>query len=122
MLNHTYPAPARTSERGRTLVLRLPSSKPPPCTRMAAGNGPGPSGTCRSRSTGLPPGRVNSTSLRSTGAADRVAREKTRMKSDLRMNREIVTGKWHGQAGRPVLLGQQGEYAFAGAGDDVRGD
>src|ERR1035437_1622216 len=55
---------------------------------MAAGNGPGPSGTCRSRSKGLPPGRVYSTSLRSKSAAASVAKEKTRMKSKLRIGRD----------------------------------
>jgi len=50
-------------------VARLPPSKPPPCTRMAAGNGPGPSGTCTSRRSGWPPGRPYSTPFSSTGAS-----------------------------------------------------
>src|SRR3954469_9290228 len=43
------------------LVARLPASKPPPCTRIAAGKGPGPSGTCRSSSSAWPPGLPYST-------------------------------------------------------------
>src|ERR1700733_15241197 len=73
MLNHANPALASGSNNGRTLVLLLPSSNPPPWTRMAAGNGPGPSGTCRSSSTGLPPGRADLTSLLSIGAPVKVA-------------------------------------------------
>src|SRR4051812_21794075 len=71
MLNHAKPASASGWKVGAMLVPRLPPSKPPPCTRMAAGNGPGPSGTCRSRSNGWPPGLANSTPFWSAGASRR---------------------------------------------------
>src|ERR1039457_1256333 len=113
---------------------------------MAAGNGPGPSGTCRSRSTGLPPGRVYSTSFWSTAAADSVAAQAiARMEMDLRMERivSVPRGQCHGDAlgSTPCqksvetsldaagtsacathLFRQQREDTFAGARDDVRGD
>src|SRR5689334_19749867 len=68
MLNQAKPASASGWKSGRTLVLLLPSSNPPPCTRMAAGNGPAPSGTCRSSSNFLPPASPYATSLWSSGA------------------------------------------------------
>src|ERR1700677_2015126 len=91
MLNHANPALASGSNNGRTLVLLLPSSNPPPWTRMAAGNGPGPSGMCRSSSTGLPPGLAYSTSFLSTGAPVRVAAEAiARMRADLHMQGDSI--------------------------------
>src|SRR5579871_867382 len=89
MLNQAKPALVRGSNRGRTLVLRLPSSKPPPWIRMAAGKGPGPSGTCRSRSWGWPLGRAYSTSFRSRGEAHKAAANRNaESKTDLPMERD----------------------------------
>src|ERR1700679_1364362 len=91
MLNHANPALASGSNKGLTLVLLLPSSKPPPWTRMAAGNGPGPSGTCRSSSTGLPPGRAYSTSFLSIGAAGTVAAQAiARIRADFHMQADSI--------------------------------
>src|SRR5262245_24851476 len=59
------------------LVARLPPSKPPPCTRIAAGNGPAPSGTCRFSSSAYPPGLPYSTPCRSTGPAASTAAHAT---------------------------------------------
>src|ERR1035441_8216026 len=55
---------------------------------MAAGNGPGPSGTCRSSSTGLPPGRGDAPAFFSPPAAVSVAAANiARTKIDLRIAR-----------------------------------
>src|SRR5215471_15612039 len=67
MLNQAKPASASGWQVGDMLVARLPPSNPPPCTRIAAGNGPEPSGTCRSRSSAWPPGLPYSTPVRSSG-------------------------------------------------------
>src|SRR3954462_7884904 len=77
MLNQAMPALASTSKSGRTLVLRLPSSNPPPCTRIAAGKGPGPSGTCKSSSNGCPSGLPYSTAFCSIASAAKVIAQPT---------------------------------------------
>src|ERR1017187_6231625 len=93
MLNQAKPASLSGSNSGRTLVLLLPSSNPPPWIRMAAANGPGPSGTCRSSSNGWPPGRAYSTSFLSRGAAARVAAQAiARMKAGVRMEDDCTRG------------------------------
>ena len=63
------PGVRQRLKRGDMFVARLPPSNPPPCTRIAAGNGPGPSGTCRSSSSACPPGRPYSTPFWSAGTA-----------------------------------------------------
>src|ERR1039457_5943433 len=93
MLNQAKPASLSGSNSGRTLVLLLPSSNPPPWIRMAAANGPGPSGTCRSSSNGWPTGRAYSTSFLSRGAAARVAAQAiARMKAGVRMEDDCIRG------------------------------
>src|ERR1022692_4763631 len=93
MLNQAKPASLSGSNSSRTLVLLLPSSNPPPWIRMAAANGPGPSGTCRSSSNGWPPGRAYSTSFLSRGAAARVAAQAiARMKAGVRMEDDCTRG------------------------------
>src|ERR1700683_3115577 len=91
MLNQAKPASGRGSNNGRTLVLLLPSSNPPPWIRMAAANGPGPSGTCRSSSSALPPGRAYSTSFLSKGAAaSAAAQARAGIMASLRMEEDCI--------------------------------
>src|ERR1035441_9353646 len=93
MLNQAKPGRLDGAHSCRTLVLLLPSSNPPPWIRMAAANGPGPSGTCRSSSNGWPPGRAYSTSFLSRGAAARVAAQAiARMKAGVRMEDDCTRG------------------------------
>src|ERR1035441_3316026 len=93
MLNQAKPGRLDGAHSCRTLVLLLPSSNPPPWIRMAAANGPGPSGTCRSSSNGWPPGRAYSTSFLSRGAAARVAAQAiARMKAGVRMEDDCIRG------------------------------
>src|SRR5580658_8946313 len=118
MLNQAKPASVSGSNNGRTLVLLLTSSNPPPWIRMAAGNGPGPSGTCRSRSNGMLSGRPYSTSFLSKGAAASEAAQATaRTKVVVRMEglyqwrtarrRAAIRQhqQWSGHAGKVVMHG-----------------
>jgi len=65
MLNHANPALAGTSNSGWTLVLFAALVDPPPCTRMAAGNGPSPSEHA-GRAVPASAGAAYPTSLRSS--------------------------------------------------------
>src|SRR3954471_7603674 len=91
MLNQAKPALARGPNKGRTFVLLLPSSKPPPWTRIAAGKGPGPSGTCRSSRSGLPPGFPYSTSFLSMSAADKNGAATAKRSTNFRMEGNCIS-------------------------------
>src|SRR5664280_2626001 len=73
--------------------------------RIAAGNGPGPSGTWRSRRMDFPPGRVNSTSFLSRGAPARVAAQAiASMRIDLRMEEIVSVSERQRPAHGPALV------------------
>src|SRR3977135_4539809 len=73
MLNHASPLSSRTGNRGLIkAAFVVPFDQPPPCTRMTAANGPGPSGMCACMARASPETREYTMSfLVSTPAASR---------------------------------------------------
>src|SRR3954468_8914206 len=124
MLNQANPA----SLSGLKIYLMnfclSPATQPPPWTRMAAGNGPEPSGTCASRVREKPSGLANSMSLESAALEGTVTKSRITQQSsaggikcradlgarrvsiglDLRLDQDIGREDWaqDGINGRPV--------------------
>src|SRR6185312_15371469 len=94
MVNQAKPAFESVSNNGVTYVRLLPFTKPPPWTMIAAGNRPTPLGVFKSRVSGIPPGRENSTSFCSAANAPVAKRN---------ISRKASIGEFISHAGLPGI-------------------